>query len=271
MLTNRDKLRLRQALQLTVKMIKMIHVAEDKKKDAGFLDDIELFLLQEVQAMVEAGPCHNPRHGIFQFRIRSLQQQLSAKCVFYSQTYEQLPKGSVADKLPKLQKGDDGTPPLLTKPPPVDAVSAGVDQNEFFELYKYGKKIGAIRKKYVLEDRHLLLDLIEEFTPEYKATFVYTGLDKDGEDHTMSASTMAAITNAAALAIDTNRPELREDMIACMLKICLEKEIGPTWHVIVGRSVGYSITCEARHMCEFRMCQFAIVVWKSEPEPPEHK
>lgn len=40
-------------------------------------------------------------------------------------------------------------------------------------------------------------------------------------------------------------------------------------HVLVGRSMAYCITCEARHMCEFRMRHLSFVVWKSEPEP-EH-
>jgi hypothetical protein len=43
-----------------------------------------------------------------------------------------------------------------------------------------------------------------------------------------------------------------------MLKIKLEEDIGATWHVLVGRSFGYSLTCEARHMCEFRMRQVFI-------------
>jgi len=82
----------------------------------------------------------------------------------------------------------------------------------------------------------------------------------------MSLATRTKITDAAALAIDLNLPDLREDKIACCLKMNLENQIGPTWHVLVGRSMGYCIQCEARHMCEFRMCQFAFVVWKSEPE-----
>jgi hypothetical protein len=71
----------------------------------------------------------------------------------------------------------------------------------------------------VLADRHLLLDLIEELTPAYEATFIYTGLEANEEDHTMNPQTMAVITDAAALAIDSNLPELREDSIACMIKL----------------------------------------------------
>ena len=110
------------------------------------------------------------------FRIKPLQQTLSATCVFFSQALEDVPRGSVADGQPKLKGDDNGQPPVLYKPPPVDTVSKGEDQNELFECYKYGRKVGAIRKKYVKEDRFRLLDLIEELTPAYEATFVYAGL-----------------------------------------------------------------------------------------------
>ena len=45
----------------------------------------------------------------------------------------------------------------------------------------------------------------------------------------MGEATKAKITDAAALALDLNLPDLREDLIACCLKLNIEKEIGPTW------------------------------------------
>ena len=174
-LTNSQRIRLRQALQLTVKGLRLGAKAA-RGQIMSLLDDRELCLLQDVLAQVEPGPCHNPRLGLLQFRIKPLQQTLSATCVFFSQALEDVPKGSVADGQPKLKGDDNGQPPVLYKPPPVDTVSKGEDQNELFECYKYGRKVGAIRKKYVKEDRFRLLDLIEELTPAYEATFVYAGL-----------------------------------------------------------------------------------------------
>jgi hypothetical protein len=46
---------------------------------------------------------------------------------------------------------------------------------------KYEKKIGSIRKKYVMEDRQRLLDTIERFTPTYKAVIKNMGQDATDE------------------------------------------------------------------------------------------
>ena len=63
----------------------------------------------------------------------------------------------------------------------------------------------------------------------HACTHAHAGLDTDEEDHTMGETTKAKITDAAALALDLNLPDLREDLIACCLKLNIEREIGPTW------------------------------------------
>ena len=50
-----------------------------------------------LKALVEEGPMHSPQHGIFQWQIKSLKKQLANKCVFWSNTEDHLPNGSVAD------------------------------------------------------------------------------------------------------------------------------------------------------------------------------
>lgn len=42
-------------------------------------------------------------------------------------------------------------------------------------FWKYEKKIGALRKKYIMEDRQRLMDTIERFTPTYKAVIKNKG------------------------------------------------------------------------------------------------
>jgi hypothetical protein len=42
-------------------------------------------------------------------------------------------------------------------------------------FWKYEKKIGALRKKYIMEDRQRLMDTIERFTPTYKAVIKNQG------------------------------------------------------------------------------------------------
>ena len=42
-------------------------------------------------------------------------------------------------------------------------------------FWKYEKKIGMLRKKYIKEDRQRLLDQIERFTPTYKAVIKNQG------------------------------------------------------------------------------------------------
>ena len=41
--------------------------------------------------------------------------------------------------------------------------------------WKYEKKIGSLRKKYIMEDRQRLIDTIERFTPTYKAVIKNCG------------------------------------------------------------------------------------------------
>jgi len=255
-LTDRERLYLKQALQLTVK-------ASRRDLYKFPLDVREIHLLSKIKQHVEAGPWHNPALGIFQFRLKSLKKRMR-NCVFFSKCLESLPQGSIADKIPAKPEAFLEEIPL--DPPPPTLQSLNKDQTEVIEFYKYGKKIGGIRAKYVLEDRFRLLDMIEEFTPNFVSSFKTIGLDTDGQDHTMSAKTLQQITDIAALAMDLSMPDYREDFIACFLKTHLEERIGPTWHIIVGRSFGYSIASEARHMCEFRMRHLAILVWKSEPE-----
>ena len=47
--------------------------------------------------LIEEGPMHSPQHGIFQWQVKSLKKQLANKCVFWSNTEDHLPNGSVAD------------------------------------------------------------------------------------------------------------------------------------------------------------------------------
>ncbi|EKX42054.1 hypothetical protein GUITHDRAFT_111907 [Guillardia theta CCMP2712] len=276
-LTDRERMYLKQALQLTVK-------ASRRDLYKFPLDIREIHLLSKIKQHVEAGPWHNPALGIFQFRVKSLKKRMR-NCVFFSKCLETLPQGSVADKVPARPEAFEEEIPLDPLPPNLESLQR--DQNEVIEFYKYGKKIGAIRAKYVLEDRFRLLDMIEEFTPDFLSSFKTIGLDSDGQDHTMSSKTLQHITDITALAMDLSMPDYREDFIACFLKTQLEELIGPTWHIIVGRSFGYSIAYqlgevderdegrgerdgknewELRYVCRFRMRHLAILVWKSEPE-----
>jgi len=142
--------------------------------------------------------------------------------------------------------------------------------NELIEFWKYEKKIGSIRKKYVMEDRQRLMDQIEIFTPTYKAVIKNEGSgpsDDGGGDHYMTMENQRKITNIVALALDMHMPDYDEDRIACFIKTLLERRIGPTWHVLVGRSFGFSIQCEARHFLHLYMQHLGVVIWKSEPDP----
>jgi len=166
-----------------------------------------------------------------------------------------LPKGSVADK--------------STDAAPNGGIQPNGAGNEIIEFWKYEKKIGALRKKYIIEDRQRLLDTIERFTPTYKAVIKNCGLDatEDGGDHYMTPDFQKKITNVVALALDMNMPDCEEDKIACFIKTLVEKRMGPTWHVLVGRSFGFSVQCEARHFLHLYMQHLAVVIWKSEPDP----
>ena len=72
-----------------------------KQQSAGKrsqLDPDEKDLVEgPLKALVEEGPMHSPQHGIFQWQIKSLKKQLANKCVFWSNTEDHLPNGSVAD------------------------------------------------------------------------------------------------------------------------------------------------------------------------------
>lgn len=111
-LTDREKLRLRQIQQLTRKM-----QSAGKRSQ---LDQDEKDLLEgDVKRLIEEGPMHSPQHGIFQWQIKSLKKQLANKCVFWSNTEDSLPNGSVADGTrtaedddAKLNKYDRAKPAL---------------------------------------------------------------------------------------------------------------------------------------------------------------
>ena len=45
------------------------------------------------------------------------------------------------------------------------------------------------------------------------------------------------IVNVVSLALDMHMPDFQEDKIACFIKTLVEKRLGPTWHVLVGRFV----------------------------------
>ena len=137
------------------------------------------------------------------------------------------------------------------------------------EFWKYEKKIGSLRKKYILEDRQRLMDTIEQFTPTYKAVLKNRGQDADDDDgdHYMTEDNQYMITNIVALAMDMHMPDYQEDKIACFIKTLIEERIGPTWHVLVGRSMGYAVQTEARHFIHMFMQHLAFIIWKSEPDP----
>ena len=198
--------------------------------------------------------------GIYSWRIKPLKKILENKCVFWTNSEKKLPCGSVADKSTAKMEGLPGPSGGITE------IGGG---NEIIEFWKYEKKIGAIRKKYVMEDRQRLLDTIERFTPTYKAVIKNQGQDAtdEGGDHYMVQDYQRKITNVVALALDMNMPDYDEDKIACFIKTLVEKRIGPTWHVLVGRSFGFSVQCEARHFLHLYMQHLAVVIWKSEPDP----
>jgi hypothetical protein len=50
------------------------------------------------------------------------------------------------------------------------------------------------------------------------------------------------MTDIAALALDLHLPDHPEDRIACCIKCLLDERLAPgTWHVLVGRSFGFSV------------------------------
>jgi hypothetical protein len=115
-LTDREKLRLRQAMQIAAK--------EAKNKPLLYE---ETQLQHEIVLLVEEGPCHDPSVGIFQWRIKSLKKLLNNKCVFWTNTEDKLPGGSVCDK-----QTSESNP-------------TG-EGNEIIEFWKYEQKIGILRK-----------------------------------------------------------------------------------------------------------------------------
>uniref|UniRef100_A0A6U5CP30 Ubiquitin-like domain-containing protein n=2 Tax=Hemiselmis andersenii TaxID=464988 RepID=A0A6U5CP30_HEMAN len=244
-MTDREKMRLRQMYQLTKK--------QSLGGKRGVLDADEKDLLVQVELLVETGPMHNPQVGVFQWQIKSLKKQLSHKCVFWSNTEDHLPNGSVADGTKTAEEDEDKQ-------------GKGI---ELMEFWKYEQKIGTLRKKYIMEDRQRLMDTIETFTPTYKAIIKNKGQDEDDGDgdHYMTEDNQRMITNIVALAMDTHMPDHPEDKIACFIKTLIEQRIGPTWHVLVGRSMGYAIQCEARHFLHMFMQHLAFIIWKSEPDP----
>jgi len=255
-LTDREKMRLRQMMQLSAK--------ENKGKK---LSPEENDLQREVVKLVECSPSHRLGSGIFSWRIKSLKKLLSNKVVFWTNSEDALAVGSVADKTNvNLYKPDK---PEET----INGIQANGSGNEIMEFWKYEKKIGALRKKYIMEDRQRLMDTIERFTPTYKAVIKNQGQDAtdDGGDHYMTMDYQRKITNIVALALDMNFPDFEEDKIACFIKTLTEKRIGPTWHVLVGRSFGFSVQCEARHFLHIYMQHLAVVIWKSEPDPNANK
>lgn len=255
-LTDGEKRMLAQRCQLFVKtkrkkLFKKSGV--DTKQGHELFDDadkgekeIEDVLYQHI----EEGPCHNPKAGILQWRVKSLKKRLFEKCVFWTNHVDSVPGGSVADGT-KTKPGSDG------------------EGNEVLEFYKYKRKIGILRKTHVMEDRQRLLDEIERFTPDYKAVIKYKGAEEDdegGSDHYMIDTYQKTICNVVALALDMHMPDYDEDRIACFIKTLVEKHNGPTWHVLVGRSFGFVIQCEARHFLHLYMRHLAVVIWKSEPD-----
>jgi hypothetical protein len=70
--------------------------AKEAKGKALTLDELDL--QKQVTKIVECGPCDNQQSGIFSWRIKSLKNLLENKCVFWTNSEEKLPCGSVADK-----------------------------------------------------------------------------------------------------------------------------------------------------------------------------
>ena len=60
---------------------------------------------------------------------------------------------------------------------------------------------------------------------------------EDSGDHYMVYDYQRKIVNVVSLALDMHMPDFQEDKIACFIKTLVEKRLGPTWHVLVGRLV----------------------------------
>jgi len=259
-LTDREKRYLREAFQLS------------KKKLRGeALSQKEIMNEEEIFQVVEFGPCHNVSAGVHQVRIKSLVKQMKHKCVFWTNTENDLPGGSIeANTIDhRIEETDTQAYDLSQARKPNKAANSkgqfGEDGagNEVFEFWKYGKLLGTIRKRYVKQDRQRLIDTIEQFTPTYKGM-----VKRKGESgHEISEVNMQMCINCAAFALDTTMPEMQEDQVACYIKMHLEMVLGPTWHVIVGRNFGYCITTEARHFIVIRIRHLEVMIWKSEPDP----
>jgi len=256
-LTDREKRFLREAFQLSKKKLR----GED-------LNQAELMMEEEIFKLVEFGPCHNVSAGVHQLRVQSLVKQMRHKCVFWTNTEDELPGGSTAtntidysiEETDKQAWDISQETRKAQNSSSVYPIGAG---NEEFEFWKYGKLIGTLRKRYVMEDRQRLIDTIEMYTPTYKGM-----IKRKGEvGHEISDTNMQLCINCCAFALDTTMPEMQEDRVACYIKMHIEMILGPTWHVIVGRNFGFCITTEARHFVVIRIRHLEVMIWKSEPDP----
>ena len=66
---------------------------------------------------------------------------------------------------------------------------------------------------------------------------------EDSGDHYMIPEYQRKIVNVVSLALDMHMPDFQEDKIACFIKTLVEKRLGPTWHVLVGRCMCLCMSC----------------------------
>ena len=93
-------------------------------------------------------------------------------------------------------------------------------------------------------------------------------IKRQGEPgHEISETNMQLCVNCCAFALDTTMPEMQEDRVALYIKMHIEMILGPTWHVIVGRTFGFCITAEARHFVVLRIRHLEVMIWKHDPDP----
>jgi dynein light chain LC8-type len=191
---------------------------------------------------------------------------MRSKCVFWTNCEKSVSGGSVSSNTldPTVAETDalafEAALANRKKAPLTDTYPKGAG-NEVFEFWKYGKLIGTIRKRYVKEDRQRFIDTIEQFTPTYKGM-----IKRKGElGHEMSERNMQLCINCCAFALDTTMPEMQEDRVALYIKMHLEMILGPTWHVVVGRNFGFSVTVQARHFVVIRMLRLYLVLTSGSP------
>ena len=208
----------------------------------------------EINRLVEKGPCHNPTKGVHQLCIKSLVNQMRSKCVFWTNCEKSASRGSVSSNTldPTVAEIDALTFEVALvnrKSAPLTDKYPKDTRNEVFEFWKYGKLIGTIRKRYVKEDRQCFIDTIEQFTPTYKGM-----IKRKGElGHEMSERNMQLCIKCCSFVLDTTMPEMQVDRVALYIKMHLKMILGPTWHVIVDRNFDFSVTVQARHFVFIRM------------------